>query len=163
MADEEATDPNGATASLADVQRRFVRAFRLALSAQQKNLTDNPLKAAWFESLAGLDIPNPEKVIEATFSRAAAEHFEVALAKTAEFLNLSNEAFVEMESQIGDLHTQPPKDATDVEEDESHKRSAKLRARAHSASLPLSTASSADPTDYAERISNALPKPKLRY
>jgi hypothetical protein len=153
--------PPEATASLADVQRRFVRAFRLALSAQQKNLTNNPLKAAWFETLQGLDIPKPEKVIEATFARAAAEHFEVALAKTAEFLGMSDEAFVEMEAQIGEFSTQPPKTASEVAEDEQHKRSANLRARAHSSSLPFSTASDSDPSDIASRIENALPKPRL--
>jgi len=160
---EESTDdePTEATASLADVQRRFIRAFRLALSAQQKNLTDNPLKAAWYETLAGLDIPNAEKVIEATFARAAAEHFEVALLKTAEFLGMSDEAFVEMESQIGELNTQPPKTASEEEADERHQKSAALRARAHNASLPLSTASDADPTNFASQIESALPKPKL--
>jgi hypothetical protein len=162
-AEEEAAadEPTETTASLADVQRRFIRAFRLALSAQQKNLTDNPLKAVWYETLKGLDIPNPEKIIEATFARAAAEHFEVALAKTAEFLDMSDEAFVEMESQIGELHTQPPKTASEIEEDEQHKRATELRVRAHNASLPLSTASESDPADFSSRIENALPKPKL--
>lgn len=161
-AEEAATDETTeATASLADVQRRFVRAFRLALSAQQKNLTENPLKAAWYETLKGLDVPNPEKVIEATFARAASEHFEVALMKTAEFLDMSDEAFVEMEAQIGELNTQPPKTASEVEADEQHKRAAALRARAQHASLPLSTASDAETADYASKIEGALPKPKL--
>jgi len=161
---EEATEEavaTEATASMSDTRRQFIRAFRLALSAQQKNLTDNPLKAAWYETLQGLDIPNAEKVIEATFNRAAAEHFEVALAKTAEFLNLSTEAFVEMESQIGELRTQPPKTASEVGVSDEHKRAVALRVRAHNASLPLSTASDTDPSDFASKIAGALPKPKL--
>jgi len=159
--EEAAEESQEATASLSDIQRRFVRAFRLALSAQQKNLTDNPLKAAWYATLKSLDVPNPEKVIEATFARAAAEHFEVALIKTAEFLDMSDEAFVEMEAQIGELRTQPPKTAAEVETETYHEKAAALRLRAHNASLPLSTASSADPTNFADQIQSALPKPRL--
>lgn len=159
VVEEEAVAP---TASMNDLRRRFVRAFRLALSAQQKNLTDNPLKGAWFEALTELGIENPETVIEATFARAAAEHFEVALAKTAEFLNMTDEAFVEMEAQIGELNTQSPKTASEVEQSERTKKAAALRARATEASLPLSSATDADATgSVADRISAALPKPKL--
>jgi len=156
--DEEAVAP---TASMNDFQRRFVRAFRLALSAQQKNLTDNPLKGAWFETLAELEIENPELLIESTFTRAAAEHFEVALAKTAEFLNLSDEAFVEMEAQIGDLDTRPPKTASEVEASERSIRAAKTRARAAASSLPLSTATDSNDQGVAGQLGAALPKPKL--
>jgi hypothetical protein len=66
-----------------------------------------------------------------------------------------------MEAQIGELNTQPPKTASEVEADEQHKKAAALRARAQNASLPLSTASDAEPANLASKIEGALPKPKL--
>jgi hypothetical protein len=149
------------TASLHDVQRRFVRAFRLALAAQHKNLADNPLKAAWFEVLKGMDVENPERIIEATFARAASEHFEVALAKTAEFLELADESFVELESQIGDMHVSPPMTEEESVEVERKEKAASLRARASRSSLPLSTVTDHKPVSVGETIASVLPKPKL--
>lgn len=153
-----------ATASeKADFERRFVRAFRLALSAQQKNLADNPLKAAWYDILKGINVPSPEKVIEAAFSRAAAEHFEVTLAKTADYLKLSDESFVELESQIGELETTAPAVADDSEEvDTDAVKAAALRARAARQSLPFSSASeTSESLNRAQLIAAALPKPRL--
>jgi hypothetical protein len=142
-----------------DFKRRFIRAFRLALSAQQKNLTDNPLKAAWFEALASIDVENPEHLIESTFSQAAAEQFEVALAKTAEYLDLSDESFVELESQIGDLKVRAPE--SQVEKTSSMSRSAAIRERAINGSLPISSASDSNPSDKFENLQAALPRPRL--
>jgi hypothetical protein len=149
-------------ASLEDVTRRFMRAFRLALSAQQKNLVESPLKAAWYETLKGMDVDNPEAIIEATFNRAAAEHFEIALAKTAEYLKMGDEAFVQVESEIGELDILTPRTASEQDEEEIISRSAKLRARALRNSLPLSTSTNVNPEeDKVQRLASALPKPKL--
>lgn len=149
-------------ASVTDYKRRFVRAFRLALSAQQKNLADNPLKASWYETLVEFNVPDPEKVIEATFARAAAEHFEVALAKTAEYLGMGDESFVELEAQIGELGTMPPVVTASAELDRNEElkiRANALRARAHRASLPITSATAVQ--EHAERLSDVLPKPQL--
>lgn len=148
-------------ASQEDFKRQFVRAFRLALSAQQKNLADNPLKAAWYETLNGLGVSDHEAkdIIETTFARSSAEHFECTLIKTAEYLGLSTEAFVEMESQIGTLNTLSPITATEQKDEEQSVRAATLRARALRASLPLTTASVDE--DISSQIGNALPRPKL--
>ena len=148
-------------ASQEDFKRQFVRAFRLALSAQQKNLADNPLKAAWYETLNGLGVADHEAkdIIETTFARSAAEHFECTLIKTAEYLGLSTEAFVEMESQIGTLNTLSPITAAEQKDEEQSIKSATLRARALRASLPLTTASVDE--DISTQIGNALPRPKL--
>lgn len=146
-------------ASTEDNKRRFVRGFRLALSAQQKNLIPSPLKAAFFDVLAELDVDNPEQVIEAAFAKGAAEHFEVALAKTAEYLELNDEAFVELESQIGELQTMPP-EVSVVEED--NQRSASLKKRASRGSLPFSTVSESSLQESkVDALHAALPKPKL--
>ena len=144
-----------------DFRRRFARAFRLALSAQQKNVVENPLKAAWFEMLSELDIENPEKIIEATFTRAAAEHFEVAMAKTAEYLAMGDESFVELENQIGELHTRPPMTEDTYVTNERHEHASSLRARASRSSLPVVTASDHAPADKFESLQIALPKPRL--
>ena len=148
-------------ASKEDFRRQFVRAFRLTLSAQQKNLADNPLKAAWYETLNGLGVSDNEAkdIIETTFARSAAEHFEVTMLKTAGYLELSDEAFVEMESQIGTLNTLAPITATEQKDGEQVAKVAALRARALRASLPLSTAT--EETSVANQLNDYLPKPKL--
>jgi hypothetical protein len=130
------------------------------LSAQQKNLIDNPLKAAWYEVLGGMGIPDATNMIEATFARAAAEQFEVALNKTAEYLELSDEAFVDVEAQVGEFNTMPPQTEDEHYTEERQARSAALRARASRGSLPFSSATDST-VDDADRIFNAAPKPKL--
>jgi hypothetical protein len=153
-------DAASVRASAEDVSRRFARSFRLALSAQNKNLIPSPLKAAFFDVLGELGVEDPENVIEAAFSRGASEHFEVALAKTAEYLALADEAFVELESQIGELQTMPP-EAGDVDEVE-NTRSASLRRRAANHSLPFSTVSEASmESSKVDALHAVLPKPKL--
>jgi hypothetical protein len=160
--EEPATDTPAMEASFKDnFVRRFVRAFRLALSAQAKNLADNPLKAAWYETLNTLGVDEPEKIIEATFERSAAEHFEVTLAKAAEYLEMNDESFIDLEAQIGELNTATPITASEAAEAAKHERAASLRARAHRSSLPLSSASDTDPGDATARLQQALPKPKL--
>jgi hypothetical protein len=151
-----------ASESPQDYQRKFLRAFRLALSAQQKNLIDNPLKAAWFSVLSELDIENPTHVIEATFNVGALDQFEVALQKTEEFLKLSDEAFVETASTIGDLAIQDK--SQEVSEQETVvpvSKASVMMERAKKASLVLETSSASDPTNRTEQLQFALPKPKL--
>lgn len=159
IAEDEVTEEH--TASMQDLQRRFVRAFRLAMSAQHKNLAENPLKAAWYEVLKSMEVENPERIIEATFARAASEHFEVAMAKTAEYLELSDESFIELEAQIGELNTAPPMTEEEAVQSERQERAAAMRARAARSSLPVSSVTDAQPVSVADQISNALPKPKL--
>jgi len=145
--------------SNADIQRRFLRAFRVALSAQQKNLIDNPLKAAWFHALTSMNIAEPTRLIEATFSQAALDQFEVALNKAEEYLALSDEAFIETESTIGDFRTTAP--AEEAVEPAIRQAAVAMRERAKKASLVVSTASDSDASDRALAISQAVPMPKL--
>ena len=148
-------------AFMRDYSRRFARAFRLALSAQQKNLEDNPLKGAWLKMLGDLEMDNPVRVIEAVFAQASAPHFEAAMKKAEEYLDMADESFVDLESQIGEMDVSEPSEE-EFEEDVRSAHAAKLRARASSASLPISTsvASSLDTVERS-RIDTALPKPKL--
>lgn len=141
-------------------QRRFMRAFRLALSEQQKNLIDNPMKAAWYQILTSLNVAEPARVIEAAFSRSALDQFEVAIARTEEYLKMNDESFISMEAAIGDLKTTAP-DESDVDAPLPAAASKALRERAKRASLVLSTASEADATDRSSAIASALPTPKL--
>jgi hypothetical protein len=145
------------TASLDDTKRKFARAFKLATVAMHKNLTgSNPLKAAFFESLTayGIDADTATKIIEASFAAGALPHFEAAMKKADQFLSLSDEAFVETESTIGDLTVKPIEVASqDVEAEE-------LKAQAARGSLPVITASS-ESDERMEKIASALPKPKL--
>lgn len=144
-----------------DFRRRFTRAFRLALSAQQKNIIENPLKAAFFDILDSMNIENAENLIEAAFSRAASEHFEVAMAKTAEYLEMGDESFVELENQIGELSTRPPATEEEYVDSERKEHAAAMRARASRMSLPLVSDSDHAPADKFESLKLALPKPKL--
>lgn len=150
-----------------DFKHRFNRAFRLALSAMNKNLTKNPLKGAFYEILSGLKLNDDQarRVIESAFSKGSAEHFETALAETEKFLDLTDEAFVEMESVIGELDTHIP-DTDFSEVDDRAERSAAIRLQASKGSLPLTTASASDPTSIQEALADVLPKPKnagMRY
>jgi len=96
---------------------------------------------------------------EASFVKGADEHFEVALEKAEEYLNMSDEAFVEAESMIGELETHVPEDSDEgITVDE---EAQELKARAARHSLPVGTASSSDPSDRMTSLSMALPKPKL--
>lgn len=154
------------TASAADFARKFSRAFRLALSAQNKNLIANPLKSALFEAMQHVGVDRPDRIIEAAFARAAAEQFEVALAKTAEYLEMGDQSFIEMEAQIGELQTQQPDvKEPSVEELTAEERkmiASKLRARASKSSLPFNSATAMSPsTGRQQLLDNALPRPKL--
>lgn len=146
-----------------DYRHRFTRAFRVSLAKMQKNLTNNPLKSAFFDTLTklGMDEGDAAVVIEASFTKGADEHFEEALKSTEELLEMSDEAFVEYEAVVGDLDTKAP-ETERVPAAEIHTSgNAELKRRASRSSLPLSTASKADPTDREEQLSSVLPKPKL--
>lgn len=150
----------GVTASIQDEQRRFVRAFRLALVAMQKNLIKNPLKAAFFENLKslGVDEGQATRLIEASFAKGAGEQFETAIATTEELLDMSDEAFIEYESLLGKTNTEMPQ----IEEgNQISEHASDMRKRASKGSLPIETASQSDPTSMAETIANLLPKPNL--
>lgn len=164
MKKEEAVTPSlqgSAKQAERDIQRRFLRAFRVALSAQQKNLIDNPLKAAWFRALTAMNIDEPTRLIEATFSQAALDQFEVALNKAEEYLALSDEAFIETESTVGDFRTTLPTEEAAVEPSVRQSAATAMRERAKKASMVVSTASDADASDRASVIAQALPMPKL--
>ena len=142
-----------------DFKRRFLRAFRLALSTQQKNLISNPLKGAWFKTLTAMDVEDPKTVIEATFKTAAEDHFEVALEKTEEYLGMSDEAFIEAESTIQGLRTAIP--STEVAAPALSQKAASMRDRAVRGSVMVTTVGSGEEDSLESRISRALPKPKL--
>lgn len=142
-----------------DIRRRFMRAFRLALSAQQKNLIDNPLKAAWFTTLSSMGVENPQLVIESTFTNAALDQFEVALQKADEYLNMNDEAFIETESTIGDFRTSVPEVEPVVPA--TRQSALAMQERAKRASMVVSTASDSESTDRSAAIAQALPMPKL--
>lgn len=159
---EQPTDlisPQQAKQAEQDIRRRFLRAFRLALSAQQKNLIDNPLKAAWFKTLSSMGIENPQLVIESTFTSAALDQFEVALQKADEYLNMNDESFIETESTIGEFKTSVP--AVEPTVPATRQSALAMQERAKRASMVVSTASDSDGTDKASAIAQALPMPKL--
>lgn len=143
-----------------DFKRRFSRAFRLALSAMQKNLLRNPLKGALYDTLVSqmnFDPSEATNVIEASFAKAAAEHFEVALTKAEDYMEMNDEAFVEAESTIGELDSKVPAVTASVQ----HRGDKALMERAANNSLPFSTATEEDLTDKLSILSSVLPKPKL--
>jgi hypothetical protein len=144
--------------ALSDVKRRFIRAFRLALTAQKKNLIDNPLKAAWFDSLKSLDIGDPTHLIEAVFSKASDDQFEVALQKTEELLGMTDEAFVEAESMIGQLDTSFPKEAPVTASTKT--QAEELRRRATAGSLPVNTQTTENENKFSY-LSDILPRPRM--
>jgi hypothetical protein len=153
-------EPEGITAS--DYHRRFLRAFRLALTAQHKNLIENPLKAAMYKALAELNVDNPAAWVESIYAQAADDHFEVALSKTDEYLELSDEALIETESVVGDMGVNEP-----IEEDDDvdalrpvGRKAEELKRRARASSMPFSSATTHQ-TDRFSEINSALPAPKL--
>ena len=147
---------------LRDMERKFTRAFRLALTAMNKNLVANPLKESFAETLNAFGVTENEIVlaVESSFHKASMEHFETAIAETEKYLGLSDSAFIEVEATVGDMNVMTPKAAA-VEENTRSDRAERLRIRASKGSLPLSTASETDPTDMAKVIQNALPRPRL--
>lgn len=150
--------------TIGDYKRQFNRAFRLAVSAMDKNLVQNPLKGAFYEILTdvGLDEKTAMNAIETAFSKGALDHIETALAQTDKYLDMSDEALVETEATIGDLRVKAPE--FEESEDEvpvlSNKAEA-MRKRAAKASLPISTDSASEATERVEALFSALPKPKL--
>jgi len=149
--------------TLGDYKRQFNRAFRLAISAMDKNLVQNPLKGAFYEILTdvGLDEKTAMNAIETAFTKGAVDHIETALAQTDKYLDMSDEALVETEATIGDLRTKAP----EFEEEEAlpafSSKAETMRKRAAKANVPLSTETVSDPTDKFEALADALPKPRL--
>lgn len=163
---EPETKINPKTA-LNDYKRKFVRAFRLALAAMHKNLTEsNPLKAAMYNELVDgnfLDGDTAQRVIEAAFAVGAVSHFEAAIAETDKYLDKSDEAFIEIESTIGDMQVKPVELEASEEAESAglSEKAQKMQARAKKASLPLTTASDSVDQNELERLQGALPAPAL--
>ncbi len=156
---QEEKDEKPGKMEAANHKRRFARAFRLALAAQQKNLISNPMKAAWYNILTELNVAEPVRVIEAAFTKSALDQFEVLLAKTDEFLRMSDQAFIDVEASIGGLNTcDPNSDASDAPV---RTASMELRERAKKSSMLFTTASDSDVADRQGAISQVLPAPKL--
>jgi hypothetical protein len=155
----EATDSKQ---DMENYKRRFSRAFRLAISAMNKNLRYNPLKFALFDELERLDLDelSSKNVIEAAFNKAATEHIEHALSEAEKYLEMSDEAFVEVESQIEELETAPVEVEATPMNQLSNEASA-LRKRASDNSIPIVTATEDQADNLAEAISRAMPKPKI--
>lgn len=154
-------ESEGITAS--DYHRRFMRAFRLALTAQGKNLIENPLKAAIYHVLAELNVDNPGAWVESIYAQAADDHFEVALSKTDEYLELSDEALIETESMVGDMGVSEPVAEDDDDADSLRpvgRKAEELKRRARASSMPFSSATTHQ-TDRFSEINSALPTPKL--
>jgi len=154
------------TASGKDHHRRFVRAFKLALTAMNKNLVSNPLKASMLEVLDnfGIEASDAITAIEGTFHKASMDHFDVALNETAKYLAKSDEAFVEIEAAIGEMNTDVPKVASSGSK--LSQKAQDLRRQASHNSLNISTASDYTPNEaesLAQRIQRALPKPRLSH
>jgi len=151
-------DPKTEKTALANYQRRFTRAFRLALSAMNKNLVKPvPLKEAFFEILSDLDVADPAAVIEAAFRRAGAEHFETAIAQAEKYLGMSDEAFVETEAMVGQTEAA----AVPKFQAEASKREAEeLKLQAAQGSVPFTTSTEMK-LSTIEKMQAALPKPKL--
>jgi hypothetical protein len=154
--DEKANVP---VVKAADVQRKFVRCFNLALTALNKNLIPNPLKASFVEKLVelGMDESESVRVIEAAFRAGSIKHFASALAQTEKYLSMSDEAFVETEAMISDLNVVEPQmnaSRRDLDDDADA-----LRARASRNSLPIVTASEHN-SEKRDLLGAALPKPK---
>lgn len=154
---DEATVP---VVKASDIQRKFVRAFNLAILAMNKNLVDNPLKKCLGAKLDDLGMDESEivSVVETVFSEAAKAHFDTALAQTAKYLAMSDEAFVETESMISDVNVVEPR-FTAAQKRAIDEEASSLRARASKGSMPVSTASNASP-EKRDLLSSALPKPK---
>ncbi len=152
--------------SINDYKRQFNRAFRLAISAMDKNLVQNPLKGAFYNVLTDMDIDvvTAKNIIEAAFSKGAIDHIETALAETDKYLEMSDEALIETESAIGDLRIKNVDVEQDFAQEEVNTFSSKateMRKRASKASIPISTDSVSDPTDQTQILFDVLPKPKL--
>lgn len=161
VAEEKKVDEKTAKTAMSEYKRRFDRAFRLALTAMHKNLTkSNPLKASMFEALEayGIKEQDASRLIEAAFAIGAVPHFETALSETDKYLDMSDEAFVETESAIGDMVVKP----VDIDNTPAISEKAKaLQMRAAKASVPVTTASASDPTDRMSQLDGVLPRPKL--
>jgi len=140
-----------------NLQRRFVRAFKLATATMNKNLIYSPLKAALFDIMSNLNVDSPEKIIEAAFHQAANENLDVALQKTEEYLSMSDEAFVETESMIGGVDAAPVA-SLEVSTDDMDRREA-MKTRASQNSLPF--VSSDEEKSIDEKLYDAMPKSRL--
>jgi len=160
IGDTDKTDDTVYKQALTDMKRRFLRAFRLALTAMNKNLVKpNPLKAALFQTLDDLGIDEPQKIVEYAFSKAHNAHFETAIAQAEKYMEMSDEAFVEAENMIDAAETPVPTTAPEVK---SGIEAEAMRKRASANSLVLSTQTDKSVDDsLAARLRSALPVPKL--
>jgi len=154
--DEKAAVP---VVKASDIQRKFVRAFNLAITAMNKNLVNNPLKTALGSKLDALGMEESEivRVVESVFKEASRDHFATALAQTEKYMSMSDEAFVETESMIQGVNVAEPT-ITASQRREMDAEANDLRVRASRGSLPVTTATehSAEKRDL---LGAALPKP----
>jgi ribosomal protein S8E len=113
-----------------------------------------------------MGVEDPDKIIEYAFARGGMQHFEAAIAQAEKFMDMSDEAFVEAESLIGETEVNMPA-VEDVPEEEIRATARKTRGeemkrRAASKSLVLSTQSEEDLAgDRSEMLQKVMPKPKL--
>lgn len=155
---EEKEEVKTPVVKASDIQRKFVRAFNLAITALNKNLITNPLKKAFAAKLDSLGMDESEivRVVESAFAEGAKEHFASALAQTEKYLAMSDEAFVETEAMIGELNVVKPQVTASRDLDD---EANELRARASRNSLPIVT-NSEQPAERKDLLREALPKPK---
>lgn len=144
-----------------DFKRRFIRAFRLALTAMNKNLVEEiPLKAAFFDILSDLEVPQANEIIETAFKKGAIKHFEAAIAQAEKYLGMSDASLIEYEARINDtkvadLSINEPQRVTASD------HAMELRRRASENSLPFSSSTDEDLTDKVAALERIVPKPKL--
>jgi len=133
--------------------KRFTRAAEMANSAMAKNLVDNPLKAHFFDVLSSNGVANPYTIVESIFEEGGQETLQTLVSKAVEWMNLSEDALSELESQIGMLEK---KDMSAAVLEEGNEDTQSLASQLEDNSVSLTTGNGGQPQDVRDRFRQTL-------
>lgn len=91
-----------ANEKVADFKGRFLEGLKVAFTLQNKNVIENPIKAAAFEILVanGLDGSDAERIADSEIVQA---HFDEAMKEALRYTEMSDAAFEEVKAHVESL------------------------------------------------------------
>jgi hypothetical protein len=128
------------------------RCLRLAFTAMDKNLIENPLKHHLYEGMVEAGIEDPIPVIETAIAQAMGPTLDLAFTEAEKYASMTDDAFVEVESQIEKAGVLTPR-ASSPEKDEAETM---MRRASLGSMVPTPTS---DPVEERRlRIRDVIPK-----
>jgi hypothetical protein len=133
---------------------RFMQGLGLVKQMLDKNLIDNPLKAALFEEMTRRGVQDPVSIIETAFRQAAGRFFDTVVALARKYADLDSKTFAEIEAFVKEARVQEIHGEEDMSFTEKV-AAQELRRRAAEGSIPLLS----DSVPY-DPLREAIPKPQ---